>query len=115
MLDARLADRDYIAGPGRGKYSIADIYIVPMANATRFGGIDLRARFPHVQAWFDRVWARPAVQRGVAALGPFRFANAALEKALAEGGEEDLKKTVEEGDRWVQEAKEQYGYKYTSP
>ena len=60
VLDARLADRDYVAGD----YSIADMaiwpWILPEAQ-----GQDL-AEFPHLKAWVERVGAREAVIRGKA-------------------------------------------------
>jgi hypothetical protein len=119
VLDARLANRDYVAGPNRGRYSIADMSLVGLVNASRFGGIDLRRQFPNVQAWLERLLARPAVRRGLAVPdGPLRFRNEVLERALnGEGGEEGLKiqRMVEEGDRLVREAKERFGYVYASP
>lgn len=59
VLDRRLADREFVAGD----YSIADMAIWPWAVPHRIQGVDL-AEFPHVQAWFDRVAERPAVQTG---------------------------------------------------
>ncbi|NEU13959.1 glutathione S-transferase [Methylobacterium sp. BTF04] len=63
VLDRRLAGRDYVAGD----YSIADIAILTWAKYHGKQGVDL-AGLPHVKAWLDRVLARPAVQRGFAAI-----------------------------------------------
>ena len=54
----------YIAG---ADYSIADIAIFPWLRSWQNQGIDW-ADFPALKAWFDRVAARPAVQRGVQVL-----------------------------------------------
>jgi glutathione S-transferase len=61
-LERRLEGRDY---PG-GEYSIADMAIYPWMRAAARFSQDMSA-FPRVAAWLDRVSARPAVQRGMAA------------------------------------------------
>jgi GST-like protein len=63
VLDRRLADRDYVAGD----FSIADIAILPWAKYHEKQNIPL-ASVPNVRAWLERVMARPAVQRGFAAV-----------------------------------------------
>ncbi|KAK3292728.1 uncharacterized protein B0H64DRAFT_328529 [Chaetomium fimeti] len=113
VLDARLADRDWVAGAGRGRYSIADISLVGWVNAALYSGLDLAGQFPNVRAWLDRVLARPAVQKGFLVPGgePWRISAASLEAALrGEEGLEDLKTSVEEARKVVADAKEQYGY-----
>ena len=113
ILDKRLAGRDYVAGEGKGRYSIADISLVGWVNGSRFAGIDLPGQFPNVAGWLERVLARPAVQKGLTVPGGSvsRFSNGSLK----EGGGEEGRKMVEEGDRVIKEAKEKYGYKYSSP
>ena len=59
VLDRRLADRQFVAG----EYTIADMAIWPWIVPHRMQGVDLD-RFPNVKAWFERVGARDAVQRG---------------------------------------------------
>ena len=59
VLDRRLADREFVAGA----YSIADMAIWPWIVPHRMQGMDLET-YPHLKAWFERVGARPAVQRG---------------------------------------------------
>ncbi|WP_299361043.1 glutathione S-transferase N-terminal domain-containing protein [uncultured Paracoccus sp.] len=59
VLDRRLADREYVAGD----YSIADMAIWPWAVLWEGQQQDI-TRFPNMQAWLDRVGARPAVQQG---------------------------------------------------
>ncbi len=61
VLDRRLQERDWIAGDD---YSIADIATYPWIARHPWQEIAL-AEFPAVQRWFERVGARPAVQRGM--------------------------------------------------
>ena len=62
VMDARLKDHDFFAGPD---YSIADIAIYPWVARHEWHRVELAA-FPSVKRWYDRVGARPAVQRGMA-------------------------------------------------
>ena len=59
LLDRRLEGREYLVD----EYSIADIACVPWIKM--FGlRYPNEAPYPHLDAWVDRVFARPAVQRG---------------------------------------------------
>lgn len=62
--------REYLAGNGKGKYSIADIgawaYIKELKHLPEFGtSEEQKARFPHLLKYIDRIAQRPAVQRGI--------------------------------------------------
>ena len=63
VLDARLAGRDFVATTGEP--SIADFAILGWAWRHERHRVDL-ATLPHVKAWYERMMARPAVQRGFA-------------------------------------------------
>lgn len=108
ILNSHLADRDFIVGPGRGKFSIADISLLGWVNSVPATTIDLAAQFPHVDAWFRRSAERPAVRRGLAIPSAGKFS------LLAEPDEETVKANAEL-KKIVDQAKEQYGYKYVSP
>ncbi|KAL8728256.1 MAG: hypothetical protein Q9181_005402 [Wetmoreana brouardii] len=58
--------REYLAGVGKGKYSVADIGTWPWVKGWKLAGFsedDMRA-FPYLMAWIERIERRPAVQRG---------------------------------------------------
>ncbi|MBV9656166.1 MAG: glutathione S-transferase N-terminal domain-containing protein [Acetobacteraceae bacterium] len=61
VLEKRLAEADYLAGP---EYSIADIATFPWIRNPDRRGVDL-ADYPSVKRWHDRVAERPGVQRGL--------------------------------------------------
>ena len=63
VLDRRLAGRDYIAGTGRGEYSITDMATFPWIARHDWQQIDLN-EFSNVRDWYVRIAERPAVQRG---------------------------------------------------
>ena len=65
VLDKRLAERDFVAGAGRGDYSIADIASYPWTvNYVRLKqNID---DFPNLKRWQEAIKARPATQRAYA-------------------------------------------------
>ena len=113
ILDARLKDRDWVVGPGRGKYSIADMSLAGWVNSAVNLGLDFD-QFPHVRSWFDRLWARPATQRGFTLTGPSVFGNKTIEKKLAEG-DPDTVANMEKTRKFIADAKAQYNYKYASP
>lgn len=68
VMNAQVAKHPFIAGK---QYSIADIAIFPWLRSWQNQGVDW-ADYPHLKAWFDRIAARPAVQRGVAVLADAR-------------------------------------------
>ncbi|RMD39374.1 hypothetical protein DV735_g5763, partial [Chaetothyriales sp. CBS 134920] len=57
--------RDYLAGKGKGKYSVADIKTWPWVKNWERGGFDkkqIEEEFPNVLKWIDRIAARPTVK-----------------------------------------------------
>lgn len=112
ILDHELKDKDYLVGPGKGKYSIADIASFGWVNVAYFAGVDL-TKFPNLNKWWERIDARPAVKKGTGVPSESKITNAAYLRRVKEDqefkeGEDRLRKL---GD----EAKELYGYKYSSP
>ena len=68
VMDKQLATRKFIAC---NQYTVADVAIFPWLRSWENQGIDW-ADFPSLKDWFDRVGARPAVQRGVQVLADLR-------------------------------------------
>lgn len=58
--------REYLAGNGKGKYSVADIGTWPWVQGYALVGITEEEvkPFPHLLKWIARIAERPAVQRG---------------------------------------------------
>ena len=50
VLEIRLKDRDWLAGPGRGKYTIADINVLAWIHPHQAAGIESLDEFPSVKA-----------------------------------------------------------------
>ncbi|WP_337875237.1 glutathione binding-like protein [Elioraea sp.] len=63
VLDRRLAGREFVATTGEP--SIADFAILGWAWRHQRHRVDL-ADYPNVKAWYERMMARPGVQRGFA-------------------------------------------------
>ncbi|KAJ2960369.1 hypothetical protein NQ176_g11058 [Zarea fungicola] len=60
--------KEYLAGVGAGKYSVADISTWPWLNAWHASGQITQEemnQFPHLLEWIARIGKRPAVQRGI--------------------------------------------------
>ena len=68
VMNKQLEGRKFIAGQ---QYSVADVAIFPWLRSWENQGIEWKD-FPRLKDWFDRVGARPAVQRGVAVLADAR-------------------------------------------
>jgi glutathione S-transferase len=109
ILDRQLKDNDYLVG---NKYSIADIASYGWICALRFSGVDID-QFPNLHAWWKRITERPAVQKGLAIPNKSVSGNDAYLQRLKDD-KEFAEKEKELKDA-INKAKEQYGYKYSSP
>jgi GST-like protein len=67
-MDKRLQTSAFIGGKA---YSVADIAIFPWLRSWQNQGIDW-ANYPALKLWFDKIAARPAVQRGCTVLADLR-------------------------------------------
>lgn len=65
VLEMRLQNRDWLAGSGKGKFSLADIRTFPWIRIHSFSGIDKLDEWPAVQAWLKRNLERSGVQAGL--------------------------------------------------
>jgi len=63
VYETRLADREYLVGPGKGKYTIADICTYGWISSYAWAGLSLDS-FPNLKAWLERISVRPAVVLG---------------------------------------------------
>ena len=68
VIDRQLVSNKFVAG---NQYSIADMAIFPWLRNWANQGIVLDD-YPHLKTWFDKLAARPAVQRGVRVLADLR-------------------------------------------
>ncbi|TEB30194.1 glutathione S-transferase [Coprinellus micaceus] len=64
VLDIRLTGRNYLAGEGKGKYSLADIKTFPWVKFHGHASIETLDEFPNVKAWLDRCLAKEASETG---------------------------------------------------
>jgi glutathione S-transferase len=64
VVEARLQDRDFLAGKGRGKYSVADISTFTWVRWAPWAGINLD-EFPKLKEWSEKIEKRDAVQKGL--------------------------------------------------
>lgn len=76
VLNKRLADREFMAGP----YSIADMASYPWIVPHEAQGQNL-ADFPHLKRWFDAIGQRPAVKRAYAVADQFKSAPVMTDEA----------------------------------
>lgn len=60
VLNTRLQGRDYLVG----EYSIADMAVYPWARAWPWARVEVEG-LDHLQAWFERIDARPAVRKAL--------------------------------------------------
>jgi glutathione S-transferase len=67
VLEIRLQDRDWLAGPGRGKFSLADIKTFPWVRVHEFAGIESLDEWPKVKDWIARCEARAGAAAGLKA------------------------------------------------
>ena len=63
VLDTRLEGRDYIAGEGRGMYTITDMACWPWISRFELQEININ-EYSNLRDWYVRIAARPAVQAG---------------------------------------------------
>ena len=68
VMNKQVSQHKYIAG---NSYTIADMAIFPWLRSWKNQGIDW-ADYPALKDWYDRIEARPAVQRGVQVLTALR-------------------------------------------
>ena len=86
VMEGQLAKNEWLAGD---EYSIADIAAFPWTRTYERQGVDIDD-YPHVKAWRAKIFARPAVEKGMKAGADWR-------EDLKNLGEDEWKKLFGQG------------------
>ncbi|KAF7332181.1 Glutathione S-transferase C-terminal-like protein [Mycena kentingensis (nom. inval.)] len=73
VLEIRLSQdggRDWLAGTGRGKLTIADFNVAPWIRIHKYSGVESLDEWPNLKAWLERLSAREGFQAGIAVPPP---------------------------------------------
>lgn len=113
VLDSALEGRDYLVGPIRGTYSIADIANWTFVHFSAVAGLgrDLK-KWPNVERWWKAIYARPAVKRGLKIPVESQIENPTHWKRIKE--DEESRQKEEELEAHLKKGQEQYKYVYQS-
>jgi len=65
VVESRLEGREWLVGPGKGKYSIADINAFPWMAWGQYSGVAYNDIGPNTMAWLKRNMDRSAVKAGM--------------------------------------------------
>ncbi|KIK66777.1 hypothetical protein GYMLUDRAFT_218224 [Collybiopsis luxurians FD-317 M1] len=66
VLEIRLSqERDWLVGPGRGMYSIADMNVLPWIYYSPYAGIKSLDEWPNLKKWLERASSRPGAATGL--------------------------------------------------
>ncbi|KAF2772930.1 glutathione S-transferase II [Teratosphaeria nubilosa] len=94
VLNKHLKDTgaDYLVG---NKCTIADIAHWGWVSAAGWAGVDIE-EFPELKKWEDRMWARPAVQKGANVPDPYK-----MKELLAD--KEKMARHAADSKQWIQQ------------
>lgn len=115
VLNTQLQGRDYISGPGKGKFTVADIGLWMFADYIWFSGTaflgDL-GKWPEVKRWYERIYEEKRVTIEKVSTIPLvpRGRNGLLRKAYE--GDEGFRAREDELRKVLEEGREKYGYVY---
>lgn len=62
VIEKGLEGRDWLVGPGKGKYSLADMNAFPWMWMGQYSGVPYEAFGPNTKAWLQRNYDRSAVK-----------------------------------------------------
>lgn len=111
VLETSLAGRDYLVGPGRGRYGVADIACFSFVYHAPLPGIDAELkRWPELRAWVERIKVRAAVKRALQLPASLGWDYDSV-KAKMEADPEFAKSEGELKAR-LAKAQEEFGYVY---
>ncbi|KAF8987515.1 glutathione S-transferase [Cyathus striatus] len=65
ILEGRLEGREWLAGSGKGKFSLADIKTIPWLIGHKLIGIETLDEWPNVKAWVQRAETREGFKAGL--------------------------------------------------
>ncbi|KAG5343071.1 hypothetical protein C0989_000061 [Termitomyces sp. Mn162] len=65
VLEKGLANRDWLVGPGRGRYTIADMNAFPWVRLHTRAGVEDLGEWPNLKAWLVRISEQPGVKAAI--------------------------------------------------